>query len=81
MSKITESGGSFGSWLDCLGKKVLRNSVIPLAKYNLSGLVSNSTSSSINKFERKISRKEQREQEKDLLYLLRMKIRMILLKS
>ena len=41
ISKIIQSGGSFGSWLGSLGKKVLRNIAIPLARDNLPGLVSN----------------------------------------
>ena len=57
ISKLIQSRGSFGSWLSNLGKKVLTNVTIPLAIYNLPGLVSNLTSSAINKFERKISGK------------------------
>ena len=57
ISKIIQSGGSFGSWLGNLGKKALTNIAIPLARDNLPGLVSNLTSNAINKFERKISRK------------------------
>ena len=57
ISKIIQSDGSFGSWLGNLGKKVLTNIAIPLARDNLPGLVSNLTSSTINKFERKISGK------------------------
>ena len=41
ISKIIQSGGSFGSWLGKLGKKVLTNIAILLAKDNLPGLVSN----------------------------------------
>ena len=54
ISKIIQSGGSFGSWLGNLGKKALINVAIPLAKENLPGLVSNLNSSAINKFNRKI---------------------------
>ena len=54
ISKIIQSGGSFGSWLGNLGKKVLTNIAIPLARDNLPGLVSNLTSNAINKFDRKI---------------------------
>ena len=54
ISKIIQSGGSFGSSSDNLGKK---NVAIPLARENLLGLVSNLTSNAINKFERKISGK------------------------
>ena len=57
ISKIIQSGGSFGSWLGNLGKKALTNIAIPLARDNLPGLVSNLTSNAINKFERKISGK------------------------
>ena len=74
ISKIIQSGGSFGSWLGDLGKKALRNIAITLTRDNLPGLVSNLTSSAINKFERKISRKGASEQENDLLYLFQMKI-------
>ena len=54
ISKITQSGGSFGSWFGNLGKKALTNIAIPLARDNLS---SNIASNAINKLERKISRK------------------------
>ena len=57
ISKIVQSGGSFGSGLGNLGKKSLANNAIPLAKDNLPGLVSNSSSNPINNFERKISGK------------------------
>ena len=40
---------------------------------NLRGLVSNLNSNAINKFERKVSKKEMSKQEKDLLYLFWMK--------
>ena len=62
------------------GKKALTNVAISLAKDNLTGLVSNLTSSAINKFDRKVSRKGAVRAEKDLLYLFQMKIWMILLK-
>ena len=58
ISKTTQSGGSFGSCLGNLGKKVQTNVAISLARDNLPGLVSNLTSSAINKFDRKISGKE-----------------------
>ena len=80
ISKISQSGGSFSSWLDNLGKKALTNIAVLLARDNLPGLVSNLTSNAINKFERKIVEKELWEQEKELLYLFQMKIWMILLK-
>ena len=57
ISKIVQSGGTFGSWLGNLGKKALGNIVIPLGGDNLPGLVSNLTSNAINKFERKINGK------------------------
>ena len=44
LSKIIESGESFGSWLVNLGKKALTNIAIPLARDNFPGLVSNLTS-------------------------------------
>ena len=37
ISKIVQSGGSFGSWLGNLGKKALTNVAIPLARDNLPG--------------------------------------------
>ena len=48
----------FGSLLANLGKKAQTNVAIPLARDNLLGLVSNLTSSAINKFDRKVSGKE-----------------------
>ena len=41
ISKIIQSGGSFGSWLGNVGKKALTTIAIPLAIDNLPGLVSN----------------------------------------
>ena len=35
--KMIQSGGSFASWLDNLGRKALTNIAIPLAKENLTG--------------------------------------------
>ena len=55
ISKIIQSGGSFGSSSANSGKKALTNVAAPLAKDNLPGLVSNLTSNAINKLERKIS--------------------------
>ena len=43
ISKMIQSGGSFGSWLVTLGKKALTNIAISLARDNLPGLVSNLT--------------------------------------
>ena len=57
ISKIIQTGGPFGSWLSNSNKKALTNVAIPLAKDQFAGLLSNSTSNVINKFERKISRK------------------------
>ena len=45
---------SFGSWLCNLGKLVIIDVTIPLAKYNLPGLVNNLPSNAVYKFERKI---------------------------
>ena len=67
-SKIIQSGGSFSSWLGNLRKKALTNIDILLARDNLPGLVSNLTSSVINKFDRKISAKVALLVEKNLLY-------------
>ena len=53
ISKIIQSGGSFGSWLGNLGKKAITNIAILLARDTLPGLLSNLTSNVINKFERK----------------------------
>ena len=50
ISKIIQSGESFCSWLDNLGKKVVANIAIPLARDNLPRLVISSTSNAINKF-------------------------------
>ena len=72
ISKIIQSGGSFGSLT-----KTLTNVAIPLVRDNLPGLVNNFTSSAINKFDRKISAKELPEQEKDLLHLFQTMIWMI----
>ena len=49
--------GTFGSQLVNLGKKALKNVAIPLARDNLSGLVSNLFLKAINKFKRKTSGK------------------------
>ena len=57
ISKIIQSGGSFGSWLANVGKKALTKVAIPLARDSLPGLVSNLSSSAINRFDRKISGK------------------------
>ena len=80
ISKIIQSGGSFGSWLANLRKKALTNVAIPLAGDNLLGLVSNLTSSAVNRFDRKISGKGAARAGKGFIYLFWMKIWMILLK-
>ena len=41
ISKILQSGGSFGSWLANLGKNPLKNVASSLARDNLPGLVRN----------------------------------------
>ena len=74
ISKIIQSDGSFFSWLDDLGKKALTNIAIPLGRDNLPRLGINLALNVITKFERKISGKELSEQEKDSLYLFRVKI-------
>ena len=55
ISKVNQLGGSFRSWLSNLGNEALTNVAIPFVRDNLPGLVSNLTSSAINKFDRKIS--------------------------
>ena len=55
ISRIIQSGGSFGSWSGNLGKKALTRIAIPLPRDNLPALLSNLTSSAINQLERKIS--------------------------
>ena len=57
ISKIIQSGGSFGSWLENLREKTLTNIAIPLTRDNLSRLVINLITNAINKFERKTSGK------------------------
>ena len=54
-SKANQSGGSFGSWLDNIGKKVLTIVAIPFPLDDLSILVTNIASNAIKKIERKIS--------------------------
>ena len=76
---VIQSGGSFGSWLDNLGRKVLTNVAGFLARDNLFGLVSHLTSSAVNKFDSKITGKGAVRTVKNLLYLFQMKIWMILL--
>ena len=57
-SKIIQSGESFRLCLGNLRKKALANTAIPLARDKLPGLVSNLTSSAINKFDRKKGEKD-----------------------
>ena len=57
ISKIIQSGGSFGSWLANLERKALANVASLLARDSLPLLVSKLTSSAKNKFARKISGK------------------------
>ena len=57
ISKIIQSGGSFGSQFGNLGKKALTNIASHLAREDLPGLVNNLTSNAMNKIERKISGK------------------------
>ena len=57
VSKIIQSGESFSSWLDNLGKKAPANFAIPWARENLRGLVSNLTANAIKSLEKKISGK------------------------
>ena len=57
ISKITQSVEYFGSWLGKLGKRVLINIAIPLARDKLNGLIKKLTSNSINKLEGKVSGK------------------------
>ena len=51
---MIQSGGSFGSWLGNLGKKVITDLASSLARGTLPGLASNLASNAINKFEEKI---------------------------
>ena len=57
ISKIIQSGGYFCSQLGNLGKKVMTDLPILLARDNLPRLVSNLASNTINKSVRKISEK------------------------
>ena len=52
ISKMIQSGGSFGSWLANLLKKAATNVAISLDRDNLPELVSNLASNAINKFQR-----------------------------
>ena len=53
ISKIIQSGGSFGSSLANLVKKALKNVAISLARDNLLELESNLTTNATNKFGKK----------------------------
>ena len=48
ISKVIQSGESFGSWSGNLGKKALTHVAIPFAKDDIPGLVSNITLNAIN---------------------------------
>ena len=76
ISKVIQSHGSLGYWFGNLRREALKNISIPLARDNLLGLMSNSTSNAINEFGKKVE-KELPEQENDLLYLFQMKMWMI----
>ena len=54
ISKIIQSDEFCCSWLGNLWKNILTNIDIPLARDNLSGLVSSLTSNVINEFDKKI---------------------------
>ena len=69
ISKITQSGGSYGSSFGNLGKKTLQNVAILLARDNLPRLVSNLTSNAINKFEWKISEKKNYQSRKKIYFI------------
>ena len=62
ISKIIQSGGSFGSWPGNLGKKPLTNIAIHLARDKFPGLVSNLNSDAIygkkNKWKRSCKNKK-----------------------
>ena len=58
VSKIIQSGESFSSWLDNLGKKAPANFAIPWATENLRGLVSNLTANAIKSLEKKKKKKK-----------------------
>ena len=61
-------------------KKALTNNAILLARDNLPGLLSNLTSNTMNKLDRKKVEKALSEQENNLLYFFQINIWMILLK-
>ena len=66
LSKIIQIGGFFRNMLDNLGKKVITNLAITLARDSLPGLVRNLASNAVNKFERKISEKRSYESRKKI---------------
>ena len=80
ISKIIQSGRSFGFCLGNLKKKALTNVAIPLAGDNFPWLVLNLTSSAITKLDMKISGNGAVRVGKWLLYLFQIKIWKILLK-
>ena len=70
ISKIIQSHGYLGYWFGNLRREALKNIGIPLARDNLLGLMSNSTSNAINEFGKRVE-KELPEQENDLtLFIL-----------
>ena len=74
------SGGFLRSMIDNLGKKVIPDLAILLARDNVPGLVSNLASNKMNKFQRKRSGKGAVRARKNLFCLFWIKIWMILLK-
>ena len=68
ISKTNQSGVFFRNVLRNLGKQVIADLAIPLARDNLPGLVINSASNAINKFEKKIVQEKLSERKKDLLF-------------
>ena len=57
ITRIIQSGGSFGFWSGNLGKKAITNIAIHLVRGSLSGLERNLTSNKINRSEWKTSGK------------------------
>ena len=74
ISKIIQSGGFLGPWLNKLGRKVVTDLAIPFARNKLPELVSTIASNAINKFERRISGKGAVRAGKDSLCSFQMKI-------
>ena len=80
ISTIIQSGRFLGKMLSNLGKNVLLNLAVPLAKDVLPKLATTVISCVLEKLKKKKLEKELQEQEKDSLCLFQMKIWMILLK-